>query len=214
MTLQTPQRHLVVHEVTKKKVKLEIPILLNGKVQHRVEKLTATWIDPKTGDKFTEKEARALGYPAFDYGIMILQKEYVLSKLRKEVRNFADFVLQFRNERRSLTPGINELCEWYAIYTGKRADHVRRYIPGLVEVGILVKDNPDALMPLFQYNDKSAKSVDVVSEMFAAVVKFDTMLMKKWGVHPLFESVKPNFTRPSDVDLLYKKYLQQPVLNS
>lgn len=180
-----------------------------------MEKLTATWIDPKTGDKFTEKEARALGYPAIDYGIMILQKEYILSTLRKEPREFANFVLQFRNKRRGLTPGINELCEWYAIYTGKRADHVRRYIPGLVEVGILVKDNPDALMPLFQYNDKSAKSVDVFSEMFAAVVKFDTMLMKKWGFHPLLESVNPNLPSTSDdAVLLSKRYLQQPTLKA
>lgn len=214
MTHQTNQKNLTVYQVTKKKVKLETPVLLNGKVVYRVDKLTATFVDQETGELLTEKEARALGYPAFDYGIMILQKEYILSNLRKEVRGFADFILQFRNKRRSLTPGINELCEWYAIYTGKRADHVRRYIPVLVEVGILIKDNPDTLMPLFQHNDKSAKSVDVVSEMFAAVVKFDTILMKKWGVHPLFENAKPNFTRPSDVDLLYKKYLQQPVLNS
>lgn len=178
MTHQTNQKNLTVYQVTKKKVKLETPVLLDGKVVYRVDKLTATFVDQETGELLTEKEARALGYPAFDYGIMILQKEYILGTLRKEVRGFANFILQFRNKRRSLTPGINELCEWYAIYTGKRSDHVRRYIPVLVEVGILVKDNPDTLMPLFQYNDKSAKSVDVVSEMFAAVVKFDTMLSK------------------------------------
>lgn len=109
---------------------------------------------------------------------MILQKEYILSTLRKEPREFANFVLQFRNKRRGLTPGINELCEWYALYTGKSSCHVRRYVKNLVEVGILVSNNQDTLMPLFQQYDKSAKSTDVMSELFEATVKFDLMLIK------------------------------------
>ena len=38
-------KNLTVYKVTKKKVKLKIPVLLNGKVVYRVDKLTATFID-------------------------------------------------------------------------------------------------------------------------------------------------------------------------
>lgn len=85
MTNQTHRRNLTVYQVTKTKVDVKIPILLNGKVQHRVEKLTATWIDKETGELFTEKQARLLDCPAFDYGIMILQREYILSKLSQSL---------------------------------------------------------------------------------------------------------------------------------
>lgn len=179
MTTQLLKRHLVVHEVTKTKVKVKIPILLKGQVSHRVEKLTATWIDPKTGDKFTEKEAKALGYPAFDYGIMILQKEYILSTLSQEARLFAEFVLKFRNKRRSLTPGISELCLWYSKYSGRRSDNIRRNINQLIDAGILSGDNPDVLMPLFQWNDKKAIPTDYLSEMFVAKNTFDKLMRSR-----------------------------------
>ena len=87
--------------------------------------------------------------------------------------------MQFRNKRRGLTPGIDELRKWYAIYTGKRAGNVSRYVKNLVEAGILVGTKQDTLMPLFQNYDKSAKSIDVKSELFTAIVKFDLMLFKK-----------------------------------
>lgn len=186
MTNQTHRRNLTVYQVTKTKVDVKIPILLNGKVQHRVEKLTATWIDKETGELFTEKQARLLDCPAFDYGIMILQREYILSKLSPESRAFAEFILQFRNKRRSLTPGISELCIWYAKYSGRRSDNVRRNVNQLVEAGVLSADNHDVLMPLFQFSDKKANATEYLSEMFVAKNTFDRLMRSR----PLSESLK------------------------
>ena len=179
MTQLAQRRNLVVYKVVKTKVKVKIPILLNGKVLDKVDKLTATWIDPETLETFTEKQARYFGYPAFDYGIMILQRDYILSRLRPETRAFAEFVLKFRNGRRGLTPSIWTLCTWYAQYSGKRSDNIRRSVQTLIDVGILSADNPDVLMPLFQINNRKAGSTEYLSEMFVAKNKFAELMRRK-----------------------------------
>lgn len=182
---------LKIFSVKQVRMKLDSPILLNGQVLHTAIKLVVTWVDLDTGELLNEKQARRLGYPSFDYGNMLLRKDYILGTLRHEVRSFAEFVLHFRNKRRGLTPSIRELCHWYSEYSGKRADHVRRYIHGLVDAGILSGDNPDVLMPIFQWNDKNAKPTDYLSEMFVARNTFDKLMRRREvGESPRLENKK------------------------
>lgn len=179
MTQLAQQRNLVVYKVVKTKVKVKIPILLNGKVLHRVEKLTATWIDPETGELLTEKQASAEGYPSFDHGTMFLQKEYILSLLRTPSRNFAYFLLKFRNKRGGLTPDIDTLCEWYSKLNKERLDNVKLFIKSLQKAGVIDIGDKNLLTPLFQIVDKKARKSQYKGEMFIAKTKFVLMMLEK-----------------------------------
>ncbi|MEB0114773.1 hypothetical protein QN397_26210, partial [Variovorax sp. RTB1] len=45
--------------------------------------------------------------------------------------------LRFANKRRGITPGAEELCNWYAGLHGKRPGNVRRYIKTLMDAKVL-----------------------------------------------------------------------------
>lgn len=160
--------------------RLQIPILVNGSEVFLIEDYSVKeYVDIKTG-KIVQAELvhKECNIKEIDYGVMVMQRQYLLSKLRKEVREFALFVLKFRNKRRGITPTIKVLCQWYAEIKGTRPDHVYRYIPKLQSGGILSKDSPDVMTPLFQISGSNTTAKYHLSEMSNANSIFTMMLIK------------------------------------
>jgi hypothetical protein len=110
--------------------------------------------------------------PTIRVGELALQKEAALSRLRPEVREFAHFVLSFRNQRRGVTPAMNGLVKWYAQMTGKRASDVRRYLPRLDEAGIV---SGDVMHPMFQFAGTKVRRRSHLAEANTAALKFSTI---------------------------------------
>jgi hypothetical protein len=104
------------------------------------------------------------------FGERLLQREFILQGLRAEVRDFAKFVLRFRNQRRGITPGIDTLVKWYAEISDKQAGHVRRYVPKLMEAGVLA--GTSLVGPLFQFTGRNATTRDHMREEAVACQAF------------------------------------------
>lgn len=137
--------------------RLTLPIMQLGK---RVEKYLAPvvveWLDRGTGVIMSDADARK--DPRYRHPLRVSercgQREYALTALRPEVKAFALFVLQFRNRRRGITPGIQTLVKWYAKCTNKRPENVRRNIQRLQDARIIEGDS--LVGKLWQITDVSA----------------------------------------------------------
>ncbi|MFM0513318.1 hypothetical protein [Paraburkholderia sp. RL17-373-BIF-A] len=153
--------------------RLKLPMIQSGKpVEKYLAPIVVEWLDRGTGEILSD--ANALRDSRYQHLLRVSercrQREYVLSKLRPEVRAFALFVLQFRNRRRGVTPGIQALAKWYAQYANKRPDNVRRYIRRLQDARILESDS--LVGKLWQINDTSAvhaQEAALASLRFAAM---------------------------------------------
>lgn len=135
------------------------------------------YVDMSTGEIVSAQYAKMLGIAEINIRMLKLHQDMVLSKLRKEVKDFALFVLLFRNKRRGISPDLDQICSWYAEYTGARKDNIRRYIPILKEAGLLASDV--LLMPMFQISGKNTKGSDHLSEDFEAECKFHELLKRR-----------------------------------
>lgn len=140
-------------------------IMLNGKkvTCYRAPVITE-YVDTGTGEILEAKElckGKEL-WPELHASERCLQREFILNSLRPEVREFALFVLRFRNQRRGVTPGFDRLVRWYAEFAGKRADNVRRYIKPLEEVGIIAGES--LLGSLFQIAGSSVSAREHLCE--------------------------------------------------
>lgn len=135
------------------------------------------YVDISTGEIVSAQYAKMLGITEINIRMLKLHQDTVLDKLRKEVRDFAMFLLLFRNKRRGISPDLERICSWYSEYTGMRRDNVKRYIPTLKEVGVLASDT--LLMPVFQISGKNTKGSDHLSEDFEAERKFHELLRRR-----------------------------------
>jgi len=111
------------------------------------------YADMTTGEIIPAEE---LTIPTLDLRTKQAEREAALNSLRPEVRAFAYFVLKFANKRRGITPGIDTLVRWYADLHARQAQHVRRHLPKLTEVGLLAGES--LLGPLFQQTGGSARA--------------------------------------------------------
>jgi hypothetical protein len=154
-------------------------IPINGRVVSRYQAPNVTeYIDVSTGEII---KASALRHdprvpPQIHVGEIMLLRQDLMHSLRKEVRAFAFFVLQFRNNRRGVTPEVDTLVEWYADMHRKRASNVRRYVTVLQEAGFLAGES--LLSPLFQRTGKTVTSKDHLGEDVVARARLLTMRVK------------------------------------
>lgn len=100
--------------------------------------------------------------PEIHVGEIQMLRKYLLGSLRKEVREFAMFVLQFRNSRRGVSPEIDTLVDWYSRIHGKRPSNVKRYVATLRESSFFAGES--LLSLLFQRTGKKATSKDHLGE--------------------------------------------------
>jgi hypothetical protein len=159
--------------------KLSTPIIVDGRIVTRLPQYEVIeYVNVFTGEIISAEQAKELGIkPGIDVSILAMQREYVLNLLRREVREFALFLLKFRNNRRGITPDANEICKMYAEIHGLRASHVRRNIPKLKAAGIL--ESIYMLTPLFQRAGKSMTAKQHLSEDFKAQVIYQNELNSK-----------------------------------
>lgn len=122
-----------------------------------------------------DPELWPLVWPTMHFSERCLQRQFILNSLRKEVREFALFVLAFTNQRRGVTPWIEQLVKWYAQLHGKRSSDVRRYVAQLEGSGIISESS--LLGYLFQYSGKNTTAKSHLSEDAEASLTFLQMTL-------------------------------------
>jgi len=145
--------------------KLSMAIRINNKLVSRYLAPSITeYLDLCTGEIIQASDLRNDPRlpPQIHVGEIILLRQALLDSLRKEVKEFALFVLHFRNNRRGITPEIETLIEWYARLHGKRPSNVRRYVTVLEKTGFLAGSS--LLSRLFQNTGKRAMARDHLGE--------------------------------------------------
>jgi hypothetical protein len=160
--------------------RLDLPIKIKGKKVSRYESVVISeYVDTSTGEILpvgTLKNDPDL-WPTVYASERFMQREFILNALRKEVQEFAYFVLAFRNQRRGVTPAFQELVKWYAHLMNKQPCHVQRYIK-VLEVAQIIAGS-ELLAPLFMIAGKSVAVREHLSEDANASAKFAVMLLKR-----------------------------------
>ncbi len=105
------------------------------------------------------------------------RREEKLNSLRKEVRNFAVFLLKFRSQLGGLLIPLDGLVKWYGALEGKDAKHIRRYLPRLIDAGILDFDHQ--LNPDFMWFYPEEGRAGIRGDTFRAYRIFDDLRSKK-----------------------------------
>jgi hypothetical protein len=119
------------------------------------------YLDLKTGEIISSKEAKKLGVTELDYGLYVYTRRLILDELRKEVRHLASFVLKFRNKRRGITPDLSTVMKYYSNLHNKRYGNVSRYREDLYD-SIMVDDY--LCRPEFQFTGKDTTTKEHMSE--------------------------------------------------
>lgn len=159
---------------------VDLPIPIDGRkvTRYRAPKVHE-YVDMTTGEIIPASQLRNDHevWPSLHFSERALLRSAVMSALRKEVRPFVYFVLEFRNNRRGITPSSYELANWYARLHDKQPQHVRRYIQPMVEAGILAGES--ILAPLFQISGRHTSARDHVSEDCVASSRFMLKILDK-----------------------------------
>lgn len=172
------------------------PIQYGGKVRSRYRYNAVEYVDLTTGEILSDKEMckQAGMQPPIHFSERCLQRRAMLDRLRPEPREFATFMLRFRNQRRGITPGIQELCGWYATMIGKQAGHVRRYVPKLLEAEVL--EGGSLVGAPFQFSGKQTSAADHKHEEAIASCKYLTLVVRGYGQVKL-RNLEPRRARDS-----------------
>jgi hypothetical protein len=153
--------------------KLPMPIHINNELvtRYKAPKIVE-YLDPSTGEIIQASDVRNDPRlpPEIHFGEILLLRQSLLDSMRKEVREFALFVLNFRNNRRGVTPEIDTLVDWYAHLQGKRPSNIRRYVQVLEDVGFLAGSS--LLSRLFQRTGKRTAARDHLGEDVIARRKY------------------------------------------
>ena len=144
------------------------------------------YIDMSTGEIVQPKLAKQLGLVEYNYGIFVKERNEILNSLRKEAREFAVFILLFRNKRRGLSPNIQQVSEYYSKYSGKRVNNIRtRLLPQIMQ-RVVASDT--LMMPPFQLSGKGVTAHEHLQEDFIAENTFFSLM---FGRAYVVESEKP-----------------------
>ena len=157
--------------------------ILGKKFRFTRHKVTE-FFDLATGEIISSQQAKRLGVTEYDYEPLTWERNTILGEFRKEVLDFARFVLKFRNKRRGISPNIDQVVKYYAEYKDKNATKIRsRLLPHLMNK---VLANETLLMPPFQVNDQRAGASAHLSENSEAEQTFfDLMVRKKYQISEL-----------------------------
>ncbi len=106
----------------------------------------------------------------------MLERFRRLDTLRVEVRNFCTFLLRFRNQACGFLVPISTLFKWYAVLQGRKTSHIKRYLPVLIEAGIL--QDSITLDKIFMVNNPTRRASDAKGDLTKAQVTFDIIKIK------------------------------------
>jgi len=138
-----------------------------GKVKKVVE-----YLEVKTGEII----------PSTKSGIKVVKPDAMLERfkrldeLKDSVREFAIFLLTFRNRACGFMVPVDMIVNWYAKYSGKQPQHVRRLVQSLITGGIL--SNEYELESIFMINNPNRDWKDAKGDLCRAQVIFETKLIK------------------------------------
>ena len=154
------------------------PLLIDGELRESyVAPEVKEYVDTHTGEILLVKDVPKGKLPPTNrYGEMCLQRRAVLHGLRPEVRAFAYFVLQFRDQRGGMTPGMDKLVRWYAELEGKRVPDVRRYVARLEETGVC---EGDCMGPRFMWFERKPLYSHYLGAAPLAEAKFYFMKLRR-----------------------------------
>lgn len=161
--------------------KINIENLAIGCTKKHKGKLKIThYVDMRTGELFEASEIES------KYNIKSIRpegrirREQKINKLRKETKDFALFLLKFRNQSCGFMVPFERLIEWYSKYSGKRIDNIKRTVKTLIKEGIL-DDNEGVVFPHkdFMINNSNRTKDEAKSDPFVAGVIFNNMLLKR-----------------------------------
>lgn len=131
------------------------------------------YVDIETGEIVQKKKARIKEIRPD----AMLERFRRLDLLRPEIRNFATFILRFRNQACGFLVPMETLIGWYARLTGKIAKNVRRCISPLIENGILQDEN--TVEKIFMVNNPNRNARQAKGDRFKAETIFSMLLLKK-----------------------------------
>lgn len=133
------------------------------------------YVDYKSGEIISAQTAKYLGVKEYNYEPLSSERIEILDSFRKEVKDFARFVLHFRNQRGGVSPSVQHVVEYYSKYTDKRKDNIeRRLLPKLKNMVIA---SNTLLMPPFQIH--GGTRADHLMEDTEAENTFLTLMIRK-----------------------------------
>jgi len=148
-----------------------------GKTYRFTRQKVIEYLDPDTGEIIALKHFKQLGGVEYNYGVFAQERNEILDTLREEVKDFACFVLKFRNKRRGISPNLEKVLEYYSRFSSKRIDNIKsRLLPKLYGK---VLSNDNLLMPPFQFSGKNEKAYSHIAEEFVAENTFIYLMRKK-----------------------------------
>lgn len=135
------------------------------------------YVDTSTGEIISPKLAKQLGMLEYNYGIFVKERNEILCSLRQEVKDFAAFILMFRNKRRGLSPNLRQVMHYYAKYTGKRMDNIKNRLLPQIMHKVVASDT--LMMPPFQLSGKGVPAHEHLQEDFIAENTFFKLMRSK-----------------------------------
>ena len=142
----------------------------------RRKPLVTEYVDLATGEIIDAETAYKLGVRSIRPDAM-MRRMKKLDSLRKEPREFANFLLKFRDGRCKFLVTIDTIVSWYSKLTGKETRNIHRYFPCLIKAEIL--DSDQMLNEDFMINNPNAGKAAVKGDLFRAYNVFDRMMLKK-----------------------------------
>lgn len=138
--------------------------------------LVAEYVDVTTGEIIDAETAYKMGVRAIRPDAM-KQRLMKLDSLRREPREFANFLLKFRDDRCKFLVPMVSIVSWYSKLTGMETRNIRRYFPCLIKAQIL--DSDLMLNEDFMINNPNAGKAAAKGDLFRAYNVFDLMMVKK-----------------------------------
>lgn len=111
------------------------------------------YLDASTGQLIPAAAAQRAGVRTIRSDARIRRKTK-LDRLRPEPRQFATFLLRFRDVHCKFLMPVETLISWFSALHGKQRGHVRRYFKPLIEAGIL--DSETSLNEDFMVSNPAA----------------------------------------------------------
>lgn len=138
------------------------------------------YVDMETGEIVSSKDAHTkYGVTEIRSGLRKVREKKMLS-LTKSQRDFANFILKFRNKSCGFLVPFDKICKWYSIYSNTRLDSVKRQVKSLIDAGIL-EDSVGIIIPHkdFMINSPSRSKAEARGESFKAGCIFDMLMVRK-----------------------------------
>lgn len=138
--------------------------------------IVTEYVDVTTGEILLADVVQKMGVRSIRPQASLRRVKH-LDDLRKEPREFAAFILRFRNRRCSFLMPLETLVDWYSKMTGKRPDNIRRYFTPLIDAGIL--DSGLRLTKDFMISNPHAGKEEALGEESRAYNIFDSIRRRR-----------------------------------